>query len=163
MGLKIAYLLLIGSPFTGVIIAFVIPMVFGGAGPARDHYEAGLDWYDQGKYEYAIDEYGKAVELKPDFAQAYAKRGEAWFAAGNHVQALRDYNEAITFEKQLVLKIATREYQDYKASIAQAHFGRAIIYDAQGYSFKAKTEAARAEELGFNPILIEAAIRRPVP
>lgn len=160
MGLKIAFLLLIGSPLTGVVIAFVIPMFFGGFGPSEGHFKAGLNWHEQGQFENAIDEYGKAIELKPDFAQAYVKRGEAWFATGNRAQALWDYNDAISYEKQMILKIATREYQNYKAAMAQAHFGRAVIYKAQVYSQKANIEAARAKELGYDPVLIEASFGR---
>ena len=73
------------------------------------------------------------------------------------------YDEAITYEQQMVLKIATGEYKNYKAAMAQAHFGRAVIYEAQGYSLKANIEAARAKQLGYDPFLIEAAIGRPFP
>ncbi len=82
---------------------------------------------------------------------------------GNFAQALWDYDEAISYEKRMVLKIATRDYQSYKAAMAQAHFGRAVIYEAQGYGLKAKVEATRAMELGYDPILIDATIRRPSP
>jgi len=163
MGLKIAYLLLIATPLTGVTIAFVIPMFFGELDVHQEHFKAGLNWHQQGRLDNAIQEYGKAVELKPDFAQAYVKRGEAWFSLGNWGQAMWDYNEALVYEKQIVLKLATREYLSFKAAMAQAHFGRAVIYEAQGYSLKADTEAARAEKLGYDPVLIDAAILRPAP
>ena len=74
-----------------------------------------------------------------------------------------DYDEAITYEKQMVLKIATGECKNYKAAMAQAHFGRAVIYQAQGYSLKANIEAARVKQLGYDPVLIDAAIGRPLP
>lgn len=163
MGLKIAYLLLICSPLAGVIIAFVIPMFFGGLDLHEEHFKAGLNWHEQGQFAYAIEEYDKAVESKPDFAQAYVKRGEAWFAMGNWDQALWDYNEALGYEKEIVLKLATRDYYNFKAAMAQAHFGRAVIYQAKGYTLKANIEAARAEKMGYDPILIDAAIRRPAP
>ena len=119
--------------------------------------------HEQRRFESAIEEYGKDIELKADFAQAYTKRCEAWFAIGRSDQAFWDYNEAITYEKQMLLKVATREYPGFKAAIAQAHFGRAVIHEAQGYSLKANTEPARAKELGYDPALIEAAIGRPLP
>lgn len=162
MGLKLAYLLLIGTPLVGVIIVFVIPMFFGGV-PSQDHFNAGLDWHEKGRFEKAIEEYDKAIELKPDFAQAYVKRADAWLATGDWAKALWDYNEAINREDQLVLKLATREYQSYKYAIAKAYFGRAIIYEAQGYRLKAKTDAARAGELGYDREVIDAIIQRPVP
>ena len=70
MGLKIAYLLIIGAPLTGVIIAFVLPMLLGNFGPSQEHFKAGLNWHEQGRFDKAIEEYSKAVESKPDFAQA---------------------------------------------------------------------------------------------
>lgn len=142
---------MIGSPLTGVVIPFVIPLFFGGFGPSEGHFKAGLNWYEQGRFENAIEEYGKAIELKPDFARAYVKRSEAWFATGNRAQALWDYNDAISYEKQMILKIATGEYQNYKAALAQ------------GYSQKASIEATRAKELGYDPILIEASFGRSLP
>ena len=63
----------------------------------------------------------------------------------------------------MILKIATGEYQNYKAAMAQAHFGRAVIYEAQGYSQKANTEAARAKDLGYDPVLIQATFGRSLP
>ena len=161
MGLKIAFILIIATPLTGVIIAFIIPMFSGISSAHMDRFEDGLELHNQGQLESAIDEYSKAIELKPDFARALVKRGEAWFALDDHAQALWDYNEAIAYEKQMMLKVVTRDFQEYKAAMAQAHFGRALIYEAQGYSLKATSEAARAEELGLDPIVIDAGIPRP--
>ena len=162
MGLKIAYSLLIATPLVGVIIVFVIPLFFVGV-PSQDHFKAGLKWYEQGRFENSIEQYDKAIELKPDFAQAYVKRADAWLAREDWAKALWDYNEAINYEEQMVLKLVTREYHNFKGAMAQAHFGLAIIYESQGYSVKANTEAARAEELGYDAALIDTAIQRPVP
>ena len=146
MGLKIAYLLLIGSPLTGVIVAFINPMFFTGMSLSQDHFKEGLNLHKQGELEKAIREYDQAIRLKPDFAVAYVKLGEASWG--------------ISLKR---CGITTRDYQSYKAAMAQAHFGRAVIYEAQGYGLKAKVEATRAMELGYDPILIDATIRRPSP
>lgn len=154
---------MIASPLTGVIFAFIIPIFFSTSSAPQDHFKDGLEWHGKGRLAEAIQAYGRAVELRPDFAEAYVKRGDAWLTIGDWSQAIWDYNEAITYEKQIVLKLATREYKDFKAAMARAHFGRAMIYEAQGYSLKATTEAARAVELGYDPVLVEAAIQRPEP
>ena len=162
LGLKIAYLMLIGTPLVGVIIVFVIPFLFG-SDTSQDHFKAGVGWHEKGRFDNAIEEYGQAIESNPDFILAFVKRGDAWLDKGDWAKALWDYDEAITREDQVVLKLATREFNSYKFAVAKAYFGRDVIYDAQGYTVKAITDAVRAEELGYDPALINAAIRRNAP
>jgi tetratricopeptide (TPR) repeat protein len=162
MGLKIAYLLIIATPLVGVVIVFVIPFLFGGD-PSENHFKAGLDWHEKGRFQNAIDEYDQAIELNQDFVQACVKRADAWLAMGDWAKALWDYDDVINREDQLVLKLATREYHSYKSALANAYFGRAVIYDAQGYSVKANSDADKAEELGYDPAVISAAFMPPVP
>ena len=162
MGLKIAYLLIIATPLVGVAIVFVIPFLFSGD-PSENHFKAGLDWHEKGRFQNAIDEYDKAIELDADFVQAYVKRADAWLATGDWAKALWDYDEVINREDRLVLKLATREFRSYKSAVAKAYFGRALIYDARGYNVKANSDAEKAEEMGYDPAVINAAIKRPVP
>ena len=63
MSLKVVFPLMIATPLTGVTIAFVIPLVFGGFSSSQDNFKAGLAWHRQGQFENAIEEYGKAIEL----------------------------------------------------------------------------------------------------
>jgi Flp pilus assembly protein TadD len=46
-------------------------------GPA-EHLDRGREYYDEGRYEEAAREFGKAIELSPAFAEAYTGRGYAY-------------------------------------------------------------------------------------
>ena len=43
-----------------------------------------------GDFEQAIADYDKAIELNPDYADAYFNRGVAHAASGNYEQAIQD-------------------------------------------------------------------------
>ena len=44
-----------------------------------------------GKYNEAIKDYDKGIELDPQDAMAYRNRGSLYFELGNHDQAIKDY------------------------------------------------------------------------
>ena len=46
-------------------------------------------------FNLAIGEYDKAIELKPDYAQAYGVRGIAYSEKGDLDAAIKDYRKAI--------------------------------------------------------------------
>jgi len=46
----------------------------------------------------AIDDLSKAIELKPDYTEAYLKRGGVYAALGNHPQEIGDAKLAAYFE-----------------------------------------------------------------
>ena len=49
-----------------------------------------------GDYESALDDYSKAVSLRPDFAESLSNKGAALEALGNTEEALDDYLAALT-------------------------------------------------------------------
>jgi tetratricopeptide (TPR) repeat protein len=48
-----------------------------------------------GKYKEAIEEYKKAINVKPDYAEAYYGLGNAYEDAGMHKEAIEEYKKAI--------------------------------------------------------------------
>ena len=44
----------------------------------------------------ALEDYTKAIQLKPDYHEAYNNRGLLYEAMGQQDKALADYNKAIT-------------------------------------------------------------------
>lgn len=53
------------------------------------------------QYQLAIEDYSKAIRLKPDdviAATAYASRGGVYVEMGQHQRAIEDYNTAIRLE-----------------------------------------------------------------
>jgi tetratricopeptide (TPR) repeat protein len=60
-----------------------------------DHYEAGNDLFKQGKFDDAIEEYKKAVEINPDYAAAFRNWGLALSRLNRHEMAIPLFEKAI--------------------------------------------------------------------
>lgn len=69
------------------------PYLEGLAVEAKDHFEAGLAHYTNGRLEQAISEYDRAINL--DFQIAYFYRGQVHDRLGQPKQAMEDYNYGI--------------------------------------------------------------------
>lgn len=64
-----------------------------------------------GACDRVIADFGRAIELNPDFASAYSGRGGAWAWAGEHQQAIADFDRAIELNPE----------------DAQAYYGRGMV------------------------------------
>ncbi len=64
----------------------------------------GYYYREQDEFLKSIEDYTKAIELKPDAANYYNSRGKSFFDMGNASQSLNDFNMAIRYDK------ATAEY-----------------------------------------------------
>ena len=51
---------------------------------------------NQGRFAEALDNYNKALDLKPNYAKAYINRANLYAAQGLISEALADYDQAIT-------------------------------------------------------------------
>ncbi|TAN45519.1 MAG: tetratricopeptide repeat protein [Nitrospirae bacterium] len=58
-------------------------------------YNSGLAYGALGDYQQEINNYTKALEVKPDFTMAYFNRGVSYGSLGNHHQAIKDYTKSI--------------------------------------------------------------------
>lgn len=47
------------------------------------------------QYAQAIDEFSRAIQLRPDYPQAYNARGFAWLLMGEYSRAIADFNQAL--------------------------------------------------------------------
>jgi tetratricopeptide (TPR) repeat protein len=77
----------------------------------------------QGKYDRAISDYDKAIELDKNNAIAYNGRGNAYKAQGKHDRAISDYDKAIELDKNNAIAYNNRgnAYSDkgeYDSAIA---------------------------------------------
>ncbi len=88
---------------------------------ARSCYEAGAGYINQRLYDRAIEELTRAIELDPDYAEAYCDRGIALYMKGEHEDALGDFEKAL--EKD--------------PTFGKAHFHRAILLDQAGMTSQA--------------------------
>jgi len=66
----------------------------------------GNAYYDLEKYSNAISDYTKAININPNYAEAYNNRGNAYCNSGNRKKACEDWRKAyslgITDIKELV-------------------------------------------------------------
>lgn len=61
---------------------------------AKKYFKSGVEKSKNGEVDLAIEEYTKAIELKPDFAEAYYYRGGSWLRLGERVKARSDLETA---------------------------------------------------------------------
>jgi len=59
------------------------------------HNSLGLALFAEGKTGEAINQYNKAIRIRPDFIRPYHNRGAAYASLGQYQRAIADYNEAI--------------------------------------------------------------------
>ena len=62
---------------------------------AYTEFYRGLTYQYTDKYDKAIEQYDKSIELNPNYAEAYNNRGVAKDSLGEHKDAITDYNQAI--------------------------------------------------------------------
>ncbi len=65
---------------------------------AQLSYSAGLQAMDAGKEEAAIQSFSEAIATRPDFADAYKKRGDAYLKNNQYNEAVADYTQAIQLD-----------------------------------------------------------------
>lgn len=106
--------------------------------PDMTPYEEAAKKYDEGfalestrQYDRAQTAYDKAIEIDPNFIEAYVKRGGIKFQKIEFGAAMEDYNRAIEIAENL------KEMHEYRASIKN------VLGDFEG----SKIEAARAEQM----------------
>lgn len=68
---------------------------------AQKYFNSGVENSKKGEVKLAIEGYTHAIELKPDYAEAYYKRGGSWLRLGEWEKARSDLETA----KKLNMKI----------------------------------------------------------
>ncbi|TRU05080.1 MAG: serine protease [Microcystis sp. Msp_OC_L_20101000_S702] len=89
----------------------------------------GFLYYNQQKYELASDDYNKAIEINPNFAEAYNNRGLLYYNQQKYELALADYSKAIEINPNFALAYNNRGgiyYNQQKYELALADFNKAI-------------------------------------
>jgi tetratricopeptide (TPR) repeat protein len=92
----------------------------------------GETYRQMGKYEDALADFNRAIELDPNYAWAIARRGETYRRMGKYEDALADFNRAIELDPNCAWAIASRGqtyHQMGKYEDALADFNRAIELD----------------------------------
>ena len=110
--------------------------------PAYAEFYIGLTSYQKGEYEDAIKHYDQAIDINPQFAEAYNNRGITKDRLGRHEEAITDYNEAIRINPQL----------------AEAYYNRGTTKDLLGRHEEAIADYDQA--IRINPQYAEAYYNR---
>jgi len=67
---------------------------------ARQFYKTGLSFVEAGNHADAVDQFSRALELDPDYAQAYVERARSLEALNEISRAAEDLNRALVFEQK---------------------------------------------------------------
>ena len=68
---------------------------------AEKYFRYGVEAYQRGDLDRAIQDYTEAIALNPDLAEAYNNRGNAYWEKGDHDQAIKDFDRAIVLNPGL--------------------------------------------------------------
>ena len=98
----------------------------------------------QEEYEKSIEHYTKAIELKPDYANAYSNRGNVYSARNDYDRAISDFNTAIQL----------------KPNFAEFYSNRGIAYQKKGDNDRAIADHNKA--IALRPNLAGAYVNRGV-
>jgi len=91
---------------------------------AIDYEKEGLELFRDKKFEEAIFNYNKAIEIFPNFIEALLNRGLAYLEKGESDKAIADFNKAI--------------------EVGSGYSGICDIYAGRGYAFANKGEFDKA-------------------
>jgi tetratricopeptide (TPR) repeat protein len=117
------------SVIIGLGLFFIAVNLFSTS--AAEFFEKGLDCATKQDYDCAISNYGKAIELKPDYVEAYKHRAVNYYTNGDFEQAILDYNRAV----------------ELNPNDAAAFYGRGSAFLNSGDYERAIQDYTRAAEL----------------
>ncbi len=147
-GYKILMVVVAAIPLV-MLSAYLVVSLSGGADPENEHYEAGIQVHDQGRFRPAIEEYDKSISLSGGDALVYAKRGDTYYALRELNLALADYDRAISMRADLVPSLGSPGYLSVKQALAESYMGRAMVYTILGRDLDAQRNIGQAIDFGY--------------
>ncbi len=121
---------------------------------ASKHLDDGTQFLRKGQYHQAIAELTKAIEIEPEYAEAYVKRGRAYYYLMRYKEAIDDYTQTISRDRFIVdaysgrgdvyraLGDVQRAITDYSTSIKKRKNALVMSKRAQSYLETGKLEEA---------------------
>jgi len=117
-----------------LLVAFLLISVVTssyGAGNFKEFYNKGIDFYKQGKYDQAGEEFKKAIELKPNDVYALYGLGNTYYCKAKYDDAVKIYTKAININP------------DY----AKVHYSLSLAYSKLGMTREAEKQKAMFRKL----------------
>jgi tetratricopeptide (TPR) repeat protein len=112
-----------------LLISFVTSSY--GAGNFKEFYNKGIDFYKQGKYDQAGQEFKKAIELKPNDVYALYGLGNTYYCKAKYDDAVKIYTKAININP------------DY----AKVHYSLSLAYSKLGMTREAEKQKTMFRKL----------------
>lgn len=109
---------------------------------AETYLKDGDACHEKKDYDCALNSYNKAIELNPQYVDAYYSRGVVYDDKGGYDQAISDYTKAIELNPQY----------------AEAYYNRGFAYDNKGDHEQAIRDYSKVIEL--KPQIVAAYINR---
>ena len=138
------------------VLALGSPLITACANPlANNSFNNGVDKYEQGDYQGAIDDWTKVIEVNPQEVDAYYNRGVVFYQSDQYEQALADFDRALKLNAQSAQILYARgsvymEQGNYREArndfrnalksapdMVSAHFKRGVAYQRLGQLDKA--------------------------
>jgi tetratricopeptide (TPR) repeat protein len=118
---------------------------------AEYYYNKGIVYYDEGKFNIAIDNFNSAISINPDRSEFYYNLGNSYFKKKEYDQAIEQYNKALslkpvdinTFHNLGIIYSWKKEYElalDYYNKILPLIAEDADIYHEMGNVYLKKGE-----------------------
>ncbi len=148
-GYKILLVVVSAIPLV-MLSAYLVISLTGGANPAKERYEAGLQLHQQGQFQSAIEEYDESISLSGGDALVYAKRGNSHYALKEFDFALADYGHAISMRADLVPSLGSPKFSRVERALAESHMGRAMVYTVMGRDLDAQRNVGKAIDFGYD-------------
>ena len=108
------------------------------------YYNRGWAQDELGNYDQAIEDYGRALHIRPDYAEAYVARGYSYGRIGERERAIEDYGRALEADPD-----------NFEAS-----FNRGLAYEAKGDLERAVADYDRAFALNPENPRLRAIMKR---
>lgn len=146
------YFLVAGAALAALALGMPGP---AGAGEAEDLRQRGLEHMEAERYEEALADFTKALELKPDYANVWVNRGIVYQNRGQHDLALADFNKTLEFapndsfayvrrgRSHRALGQRDKAMSDYNQAI-KLKPGYAEAYESRGDALRESGAAGRA-------------------
>ena len=100
--------------FFWLVLVLLVGAIVVACGPAKDtaewHADQAYELAEQGCYDEAIEEYTKAIELNPNYVEAYNNRACAYKKKGQYDLAIDECNKAIDLDPNLAGAYVNRAY-----------------------------------------------------
>ena len=121
-----------------VFLAFMCLSINTFAQNAKQFYKTGMTFVESGNHKDAIDQFTKALDMDPEFVQAYVERARSYEASGDLQLAADDLKRALVFEQ----KEAELFYDAARVNFDLGRYTDAQLLVTQSTALDKKSESA---------------------